>query len=176
MSKKNKFKSDLVKVKKSSIHNRGVFAKTDIEEDTFVIEYVGERITKKESDRIADKVLKKSQKNPKKGAVYIFNVNKKYDIDGDVDYNPAKYINHSCEPNCEAVNVEDHIWITAKRDIKKGEEISYNYGYDTDSYEDHRCLCGSKKCLGYIVAKEYRKKLKKILRKKKKESKKRNRE
>lgn len=152
-----------VKVKKSNIHNKGVFAKRDIPKGTKVIEYVGRKITKPQADKIYEKSLEKHKKNNKKGSVYIFELNKKHDIDGDVPWNKAKYINHSCNPNCETEIIDNKIWIISIKDIKKGEEITYNYGYDVDNYKDHPCRCGSKRCVGYIVDEEQWPKLKKKL-------------
>ena len=148
--------SPYIVVRKSRIHGTGVFASTDIPAGTRVIEYVGEKITKAESDRRYDIAWERSQYgNNGKGVVYIFTLNKRYDIDGEVWWNTARYINHSCDPNCETDIIGGHIWIIAMRDIKKGEEISYNYGYDFNSYEDHPCHCGSPRCVGYILAEEY---------------------
>ena len=159
-----KTKSEYVKVRKSGIHNKGVFAKRDIPKGARVIEYVGEKITKKESDKRADRVIEEhKRKEKKKGSVYIFTLNKKYDLDGYPKYNTARWINHSCDPNCETINIDDHIWIIAIKDIKKGEEISYDYGYSLDDFEEHPCRCGSENCVGYIVDEKHRAKLKKIL-------------
>ena len=143
-------------VRKSKIHGTGVFARTDIPEGTRVIEYVGDRITKAESDRRYEIAWERSQHgNDDKGVVYIFTLNKRHDIDGSVRWNTAKYINHSCDFNCETDVIKGRIWIIAMRDIKKGEEVSYNYGYDYDAYEDHPCRCGSPRCIGYILAEEH---------------------
>jgi len=159
--------NEFVEVKTSGIHNKGVFAKKDIKKGTRIIEYVGEIITKEESDMRADKVLNDSKENPEKGSVYIFTLNKKFDIDGNVEWNPARYINHACSTNCEAVNDEDHIWIEATKDIKEGEELLYNYGYNIDNYEDHPCRCGKPNCIGYIADKDLWAKLKRKIKKKK---------
>jgi len=159
--------SKYIKVKKSGIHNKGVFAKRDIPKNTKVIEYVGRKVTKKEADKIYEKSLANHQKNNRKGSVYLFELNRKYDIDGDVFWNPAKYINHSCDPNCETEIEDDRIWIVSKRNIKKGEEIAYNYGYDIENYKDHPCNCGSERCIGYIVEKKQWPKLRKLLKKEK---------
>jgi hypothetical protein len=137
-------------VKRSSIHNRGIFAKHDIPNDTPIIEYVGEKITKAESSRRGDALMEKSKKTGC-AAVYVFTLNKRYDIDGGKGRNPARYINHSCDPNCEAYIIRGRIWIYSLRDIKAGEELTYNYGFDADTWDDHPCRCGSKRCIGYIV-------------------------
>lgn len=145
------FDHPIVTIQESGIHNLGVFAKTMIPAGKQIIEYVGERITKAESERRAKIPVSRHQADQRFGAVYIFELNKRYDIDGDVAYNFAKYINHSCEPNCEAVNIRGHIWIIALRDIHPGEELNYNYGYDSDDYREHPCRCGSARCVGFIV-------------------------
>lgn len=156
--------SKYIKVNKSKIHGTGVYAKIDIPKGAKIIEYVGRLITKKEAEKVADERLKKYKKNKNEEAgVYLFEIDKKHDIDGDVPWNTAKYINHSCEPNAEAENQNGRIWIIATRNIKKGEEITYNYGYDLDDYQEHPCWCGSTNCVGFIVGEEYMPKLKRIL-------------
>lgn len=147
--------SQYIEVRKSGIHNRGVFAIKNIPAGTEIIEYVGEKITKRESDIRGEQVLKRSKDDLTKGAVYIFELNKRYDIDGNVAWNTAGIINHSCDPNCEAVNIGGHIWVCARRDIIKGEELTYNYGYSLDNWWEHPCRCGSANCVGYILAEEY---------------------
>jgi len=99
--------SSYIVLKKSRIHSIGIFAKKEISKDTRIIEYVGERVTKAEADRRADIPLEKNKKNGVYGAVYIFILNKRHDIDGNVAYNTARYINHSCDPNCETAFVND---------------------------------------------------------------------
>lgn len=155
-------------VKQSKIHNKGVFAKIDIPKGTKVIEYIGEKITKKEADKRSKAAFEKSKKNKSKGSVYIFELNKTYDIDGDVPYNTAKWINHSCDPNCYIRVSKDHIWIIALRKIKKGEELFYNYDFDLEDYEDYPCRCGSKKCVGYMVSEDEWPELKRLIAKKNK--------
>jgi SET domain-containing protein len=150
-----KTSSPFVEKKKSKIHGMGLFAKTDIPKGTRIIEYVGKKITKAESDRRYERALKRAQNgNGAKGLVYIFTLNKRFDLDGDVAWNTAGFINHSCDPNCDTENIGGHIWIIARRDIKRGEEISYNYGYDADSWYEHPCRCGSKRCVGYIMSED----------------------
>jgi len=75
--------------------------------------------------------------------------------DGAVGWNPARFINHSCSPNCDAELIEGQIWIIARRAIPSGEEITFNYSYDLDDYLEHPCQCGSPDCVGYIVAEEF---------------------
>lgn len=152
-----------ISVKKSRIHGNGVFAKCDVPKGTRIIEYVGDKVTKKESDERAEKFLQKHAKNKTHGAVYIFTLNTRYDIDGNVSWNPARYINHACETNCESDIIRGHIWIVATRDIKKGEELHYDYGYDMTDWESHRCRCRAKNCLGYIVASNHRWRIKRKL-------------
>ncbi len=134
----------LWEVRPSGIHGTGMFARTNIPAETRVIEYVGERVSKEESERrrIA-------------GNIFVFIVSDEFDIDGLVDWNPARFINHSCGPNCEAQEEDEQIWIYALRDIKAGEELTFNYGYDLQGYEDHPCRCGAPQCLGYMVAEEH---------------------
>ena len=90
----------------------------------------------------------------KLNTVYIFQLNAKQDIDGSPLYNKARYINHSCDPNCEVDIENGKIWISSLRRIKKGEELSYDYGYsfDKEDYKDHPCKCNSKNCIGYIIS------------------------
>lgn len=151
-------------VKRSSIHNRGIFAKADIPNDTPIIEYVGEKITKAESRRRGDALMEKSKKTGG-AAVYVFTLNQRHDIDGARGYNPARYINHSCDPNCEAYIMRGRIWIYSLRDIKAGEELTYNYGFDADTWDEHPCRCGSRRCIGYIVEEKQWPKLLRLMQK-----------
>jgi len=155
-----KTKSPYILVKESSIHSRGVFAKKDIPEGTRIIEYVGEKITHAESICRAEMELIRAKKDKSYGAVYLFELNKRHDIDGNVPYNTARLINHSCDPNCETDIIGGHIWVMAIRDINKSEELTYNYGYNFDDYEDHQCVCGTHLCVGYILGEEHWSKLK----------------
>tara|TARA_A100001015_G_C14820556_1_gene644515 strand:- start:462 stop:947 length:486 start_codon:yes stop_codon:yes gene_type:complete len=159
------------KVKKSKIHGAGVFACKNIKKDTKVIEYIGEKITKKEGDKRSAERIKKYLNKKNEGSVYIFELNNKYDIDGSPLYNNARYINHSCNPNCEVDIIDNQIWIISLKKIKSGEELNYDYGYpfDKDDYKDHICKCGSEQCIGYIISKDdwakYRKYKKFLLKK-----------
>jgi SET domain-containing protein len=166
-------KKALCKVKESSIHQRGLFATSDIKKGTDIIQYIGEKISKEESTRRALEWEEKARETGE-GLVYIFELDDDWDLDGREGENPARYMNHSCDGNCEAVNCDGEIWIEARKDIKNGEELVYDYGYDMEHFLDHPCLCGSDNCIGYIVREDQRNKVRKLLRgkKKKKDSKK----
>jgi SET domain-containing protein len=153
--------------KNSQIHASGLFAKNDIKSGTKIIQYKGLKITKAQSDKIADVHIDANKKEGTVGAVYIFTLNDRYDINGKVAWNLAKFINHSCDPNCETDIVRGKIWISAIKDIKKGEELSYDYGYDMHCFEDHPCRCNSKNCVGFIVRSNLRWRIRKKLAKKK---------
>lgn len=136
--------TELVAFKASPIHGLGGFAKMDLPAGTRLLEYQGERIDKSESVRRCE------QNN-----VYIFALNDRVDVDGDVPWNPARYLNHSCSPNCEAQLDDDHIWLVTGRDIRAGEEITFNYGFSLEDHHDYPCRCGSPNCVGFIVAEEF---------------------
>ncbi|MEP6662137.1 MAG: SET domain-containing protein-lysine N-methyltransferase [Verrucomicrobiota bacterium] len=136
--------NQLIEVRSSAIHGTGCFALRKIRKGKPVIEYVGEKISKAES-------LKRCEEQN----VYIFALDDEFDLDGSVDWNPAKFINHSCAPNCEAEFFGDQIWIMALCDIKAGEEISFNYSYDLQDYREHPCRCRAAECVGYMVAEEF---------------------
>lgn len=149
-------------VKSSSIHNRGVFAARDIVRGERIIEYRGEKITKKESDRRGMAHFDEASRTGN-GAVYLFILNSRHDLDGSMEWNQARLINHSCEPNCEAQIIRGRIWIVAKRKIRKGDELSFDYGFDLDCWQDHPCRCGTEKCAGYIVGRQYWRKLRTMI-------------
>ena len=156
-----------MKVNHSSIHGSGLCATRDIEQGEKVIEYIGDKVIKTESQRRTEEQMEKSAETGE-GAIYAFTLNRRYDIDGNVPENIARAGNHSCDPNCQVDIEGGHIWIIAIRPIRKGEEILYNYNFDMENYEDHPCRCGAKNCVGYIVAEEAWPKLRKAIRKKKK--------
>ncbi len=162
MSSQSTPSAPLFEVRESSIHNRGVFAAADLPAGTRIMEYVGERITKKESERRATELIERAKKTGE-AAVYIFTLNSRYDLDGAKGENPARYINHSCDPNCEAYIERGRIFIYSKKDIPKGAELTYNYGFDLDTWDEHPCRCGEERCVGYIVDEQYWPKLRRIL-------------
>lgn len=145
--------SELCEVRGSEIHGRGVYATRDIPAEEKIIEYVGELINKDESGKRGVDQAERAELHGE-AAVYIFTVSKKYDIDGNFPWNTARLINHSCEPNCEAWQTGKKIYIHALGDIKEGDELTFDYGFDVECYEDHPCLCGRGGCIGYIVSRE----------------------
>lgn len=136
--------TELISFRRSRIHGRGGYARADIAAGTRLIEYVGEKITKAESLRLCEADNE-----------YIFTLDDEHDLDGNVPWNPARFINHGCAPNCEAEWDEERIWIVALRDIRAGDELTFNYGYDLEDYREHPCRCGAETCVGYIVAEEF---------------------
>ena len=144
----------LYKQKSSNIDNRGLFASKNIKKGTKIIYYIGKIITKKQTEN-----------NPKfdnEKAIYLFNLNNRYDLDGDFSYNTARLINHSCNPNCEVEGKGLKLWISSIKDINKNEELTYDYGFSFDeNYKDFPCKCGSKNCCGYIVREGSRWRIKK---------------
>ena len=155
------------KVKYSKVHGRGVFATQIIKKNTKIIQYIGDKITKKEGDKRSGYRIKNFLNSSRTGSVYIFELNKSYDIDGFVRKNKARFINHSCNPNCEVNIYDNEIWISSIKNINKGDELSYDYGYsfDKNDYKDHECKCGSKYCIGYIISSDEWHKLLKHLKK-----------
>ena len=154
--KSNSKNPSLFEVRSSKIHGKGIYAKIDIKKDIKVIEYIGENISKEVGNIRAEEQYKKSMENNNNGAVYVFELNDKYDIDGNVEHNIARFTNHSCNPNCKYKIENNHIWIISIKDIKKGEEITYDYDYDPEDYINHPCKCNSENCIGFIIGKEYR--------------------
>lgn len=149
-------------VRKSAIHGNGVFAARKIKKGEQILKYLGEKITKEESNKRGLEQEERA-KTSGEGSVYIFELDDEFDIDGNFEYNDARFINHACQTNCEAENIEGEIVFTATKDIEEGEEILYNYGYALEHFMRHPCKCGKPECVGYIVSVEDRVKLKKIL-------------
>ena len=128
----------LYKIKKSDIDKKGkgLYATRDIKEGEKIIDYIGKLITKKQTEN--------SDKYDNSKPIYLFTVNKRYDLDGDFPWNTAGLINHSCENNCDYDGKGLKIWVKAIKDIKKGEELTcdYGFGYDKD-YKQFPCKCKS---------------------------------
>lgn len=160
--------NEQLEIRDSPLHGRGVFARTAIPASTRLLEYAGEHISKAEALRRCEA-----------GNVFIIGLDEQWDIDGAVGENPARLINHSCAPNCEAVIEEEvtlalgektpsspdfpcegvsssaRIYINSLRPLAAGEELTFNYGYDLVDYLEHPCRCGSPDCVGYMVAEEF---------------------
>ena len=136
----------LYRVKKSNIdrNGKGLYATQDIKEGTRIIDYVGKIITKKQTEE--------SERFDNSKPIYLFNLNNKYDLDGDVKSNIARLINHSCSNNCDYEGKGLKLWVVAIKNIKKNEELTCDYGFSYDSdYKQFPCKCSSKNCVGYIV-------------------------
>ena len=136
----------LYRVKKSNIdkNGRGLYATKDIKAGTRIIDYVGKIITKKQTEE--------SEEFDNSKPIYLFDLNSRYDLDGNVSWNTARLINHSCLNNCDYEGKGLKLWVNTNRDIKMGEELTCNYGFSYDSdYKQFPCKCGSKNCVGYIV-------------------------
>jgi len=162
-----------IEVKSSGIHLNGVFAKIDIPKGVRIIEYIGKKVTKAEGDRILDETFKKHKADPEHYAgTYIFELDDEWDIDGNTPDNDAKYINHSCDPNCKMDINNGKVWIDTIKDIKKGDEITYNYGFELNEkdlydFEEQECRCGSKNCVGYMLDEEAWPRMRELIEKKK---------
>ena len=128
----------------SPIHGRGGFAVENIPAGGRVIEYLGEKISKRESTGRC-----------RRDNRCIFHLDEEWNLDGDVPWNPARWLNHSCAPNAEAELIGGRIWIVARREIPAGTEITFNYGYDLQDFEEHPCRCGATECVEFIVGEDY---------------------
>jgi len=138
-------------VRKSSIHGRGVFALTHIPKRTRIIEYKGERISHEEAE---ERYGKEHEHSPH---TVLFTVNDKIVIDAGRGGNSARWINHSCAPNCEAVGEGDRIFIESCRNIRPGEELGYDYNlqlgerHTAAAKRAHACACGARACRGTML-------------------------
>lgn len=146
-------------VRTSSIHGQGVFANAFLPAHTRLMQYAGERISS------ADAALRYGD-NTNVGSTYLFAVNSDWLIDGLVGGNSARFINHSCEPNCEAViwvdingdSQKDKVWIETLRDVEIGEELTFDYALELNSAMQQadlkawQCRCGQPNCRGSMLA------------------------
>src|ERR1700679_4008201 len=140
-----------VEVRNSPIHGAGVFALRRIRKGTTIIEYLGDRVTHEEvGERYADKLETDSH-------TFLFTVNYKIVIDAGSNGNDARFINHSCDPNCESTIKNKRVFIEAVRTIQPGEELNYDYaiGRDADDApnvdEIFACRCGAANCRGNML-------------------------
>ena len=136
-----------LKVRRSGVHGRGVYAERLISKGTRIIEYTGERIPWTGTSDDED--------NPH---TFIFGLENGMVINPEVGGNESRWINHSCDPNCEAIEEDDRIFIYALRDIKPGEELFYDYSLEIDepitkeSKKEFECLCGTPLCRFTMLA------------------------
>jgi hypothetical protein len=116
----------------SRVHGWGVFALQDIPKNRRIIAYTGEKVTSAES-------LRRERRYLKTGNIWCFKLNSRWVIDGHVGGNDARFINHSCRPNCYTQIIDGIIWVRAARTIGNGEELTYNYY--TEGEGQIPCLC-----------------------------------
>jgi SET domain-containing protein len=128
-------------IRRSKIHADGCYTTEPIKKKGFVAEYSGPRITIAEADALYEH-------SPR---TYLFGlINGTHVIDGD---SASAFINHSCDPNCEADEIEGKVIITAVRKIEAGEELTYDYNlYDGDLEDESPCFCGMKLCRGSMYS------------------------
>lgn len=165
-----------IQTRRSTVHGNGVFAVQDIAEGETLIEYKGEVIDWKEA-------LRRHPHDPSQpNHTFYFHIDDGRVIDGNVNGNAARWINHSCDPNCEADEVNGRVYIKALRNIAAGEELNYDYGliidepYTPKLLAEFPCWCGSENCRGTLLTPkdedEEKKKKKKKAKKKKADRKK----
>ena len=153
MSNSRKSREPLYIVRNSRIHGRGVFAARRIRKGTRIVEYTGERIDNDEADRRYD------DNRMKRHHTFLFTLDDDTVIDGAIARggSDASYINHSCDPNCEAVITGKRIYIHALRTIEPGTELAYDYQYERTGTNDKElekfyvCRCGAEHCRGTIM-------------------------
>ncbi|MGI8547044.1 MAG: SET domain-containing protein [Gemmatimonadaceae bacterium] len=146
-----KQQSRFFEVRKSGIQGRGAFAIQKVRKGQRVIEYEGERVSAEEADRRYD------ESSMKRHHTFLFTLDRRTVIDGAMNGNESIYINHSCDPNCEAVITDGRIYIHAVRTIQPGEELGYDYQYERTGESDdelekfYKCRCGAPNCRGSIM-------------------------
>jgi len=118
--------------RRSALHGWGIFATHPIPKNKRIIDYAGEKITSRESWR-------REERYRQRGEIWCFRLNRRWVIDAAVGGNLARFINHSCRPNCYSQIVDDTIWIRAARTIDSGEELTYNYY--TNGARTMACRC-----------------------------------
>lgn len=139
-------------MRSSGVHGRGVFAAMQIAAGVRLIEYKGERIT-------WDEALRRHPHDPDHpNHTFYFALDNELVIDGKIGGNQARWINHSCKPNCEADEVDGRVFIHTLRDIEAGEELFYDYGLVLDERhtkklkKEYACYCGHSSCRGTMLA------------------------
>jgi SET domain-containing protein len=146
-------KNKYFEIRRSGVHGRGAFAIKTIRSGTRLVEYVGESITPAESDRRYDDTEVKGKHH-----TFLFSVDSRKVIDATFGGNESRFINHSCDPNCEAVIEDRRVYIESVRTIRPGDELAYDYNYErtpktTKADEKlYACRCGSPECRGTILS------------------------
>ena len=125
----------MIERRRSRIHGWGVYATATIPKNKRIVDYAGERISNQES-------LRRERRYIQHGHIWCFKLTNRSVIDGGVNGNIARFINHSCRPNCYVEIKDGTIWIRAARTIQKGQEITYNYNTDGDGLIKCRCRPG----------------------------------
>lgn len=125
----------MIEKRRSKIHRWGVYATGTIPKNKRIIDYAGEKISNQES-------LRREQRYVRDGHIWCFKLTNRTVIDAGVGGNVARFINHSCRPNCYVHIVDGRIWIRARRTIRKGEEITYHYNTDGEALIQCRCRPG----------------------------------
>lgn len=127
----------------SGIHRTGCYTTVAIPKETYIVEYLGDILTCEQAD----------ERYPEQDETYLFGLaDGKHVIDGK---NVARYINHSCAPNCESDEIDGHVWIISLRDILPGEELTYDYNlYDGEDDDLSPCACGASTCRGSLYSEE----------------------
>jgi uncharacterized protein len=139
-------------VRRSNIHGNGVFASRHIEAGERIVEYLGERITSDES------AIRAERNGGPVNHTFFFSLADGNVIDGGSGGNDARYINHACEPNCEAYEEDGRVFIYSLQDIEKGEELNYNYAliyeerHTKEVKKMFECRCGAPSCTGTMLA------------------------
>lgn len=140
-----------IAARRSSIHGLGVYVIEPIRAGETFVEVVGERISSAESDR------RYEEKQTEAGHTFMFYVDEDTVIDCAVDGNVSRFINHSCDPNCEAVDDDGRIFMEALRDLQVGEELVYDYRLTWESSDEpedlkvYQCWCGAPSCRGTML-------------------------
>jgi uncharacterized protein len=141
----------MMRVRRSRVHGRGVFALRRIRKGTRIIEYLGDRVSHRQAD------LRYEHKDISDNHTFLFIVDRSVVIDGGANGNDARFINHSCDPNCESLIEDRRVFIEAIRTIQPGEELTYDYQIGRDRSDPpnvddiYACRCGAQRCRGSML-------------------------
>lgn len=150
-SAKSPVRPPRIQARRSAIHGRGVFALEPIREGTTIIEYTGERITEAEIER------RYPESREQMNHTFVFGIRHDVNIDGGVGGNASRFINHACEANCDTYEKDDRMFIRAARNIRAGEELTYDYAIEAGEPITPQlkacwpCWCGARTCRGTVL-------------------------